>query len=180
MKLPLPLRRRRAATTAASAIVMPAALDGAIPTLQALQEAQRLLFFAESLVRLHRWHCHKTAMAEADLSELDILQRIRSGGSFGGAVSREENLGRKDNTYQFCLVELTCMALGTDQNSPPYIKRRESQRETQLSVACSHSCPPAPLPAEFSRFCEMKYLLEKETHNKNEENTLKELNEIFR
>jgi hypothetical protein len=25
----------------------------------------------------------------------------------------------------------------------------------------------------------MKYLLEKETHNKNEENTLKELNEIF-
>jgi len=25
----------------------------------------------------------------------------------------------------------------------------------------------------------MKYLLKKETHNKNEENTLKELNEIF-
>ena len=25
----------------------------------------------------------------------------------------------------------------------------------------------------------MKYLLEKETHNKNEDNTLKELNEIF-
>jgi len=25
----------------------------------------------------------------------------------------------------------------------------------------------------------MKYLLEKETHNKNEENTLKELSEIF-
>ena len=32
---------------------------------------------------------------------------------------------------------------------------------------------------EFRRFCEMKYLLEKETHNKNEDNTLKELNEIF-
>ncbi len=28
-------------------------------------------------------------------------------------------------------------------------------------------------------FCEMKYLLKKETHNKNEENTLKELNKIF-
>jgi hypothetical protein len=32
---------------------------------------------------------------------------------------------------------------------------------------------------EFRRFCEMKYLLEKETHNKNEDNTMKELNEIF-
>ena len=39
--------------------------------------------------------------------------------------------------------------------------------------------PAAPLQTEFSRFCEMKYLLEKETHNKNEENTLRELNEIF-
>ena len=38
---------------------------------------------------------------------------------------------------------------------------------------------PAPLQTELSRFCEMKYLLEKETHNKNEDNTLKELNEIF-
>ena len=35
---------------------------------------------------------------------------------------------------------------------------------------------------EFSRFCKMKHLIKKETHistNKNEENTLKELNEIF-
>jgi hypothetical protein len=39
--------------------------------------------------------------------------------------------------------------------------------------------PPAPLQTELRHFCEMKYLLEKETHNKNEENTLKELNEIF-
>jgi len=39
--------------------------------------------------------------------------------------------------------------------------------------------PPAPLQTEFSRFCKMKYLLEKETHNKNEGNHLKELNEIF-
>ena len=43
----------------------------------------------------------------------------------------------------------------------------------------SNSGPQAPLQTEFSRFCEMKYLLEKETHNKNEDNTLKELNEIF-
>ena len=39
--------------------------------------------------------------------------------------------------------------------------------------------PPAPLQTEFSFFCEMKYLYKKETHNKNEENTLKELNENF-
>jgi hypothetical protein len=39
--------------------------------------------------------------------------------------------------------------------------------------------PPAPLQTEFSRFCVMKYILKKETHNKNEENTLKELNKIF-
>ena len=38
---------------------------------------------------------------------------------------------------------------------------------------------PAPLQTELSRFCEMIYLLELETHIKNEENTLKELNEIF-
>jgi hypothetical protein len=31
----------------------------------------------------------------------------------------------------------------------------------------------------ISHFYEMKYLLEKETHNKNEDNTLKERNEIF-
>jgi hypothetical protein len=41
------------------------------------------------------------------------------------------------------------------------------------------SGPPAPLQTEFSPFCKMKYLLEKEIHNKNEENTWKELNEIF-
>ena len=83
----------------ASAIVMPAALDGAIPSLHALHEEQRLLFFAESLVRSHRWHCHEAARAEDDLSELDILRRIRSGGSRSAfAVSTEENLRREDNT----------------------------------------------------------------------------------
>ena len=39
--------------------------------------------------------------------------------------------------------------------------------------------PPAPLQTELSCCCEMNYLIVKETHNKNEENTLKELNEIF-
>ena len=31
-----------------------------------------------------------------------------------------------------------------------------------------------PLQTDISHFCEMKYLPDKETHNKNEENTLKE------
>ncbi len=36
--------------------------------------------------------------------------------------------------YQFRLVELTCGALGTDQNSASHIIRRESKGDTQLSV----------------------------------------------
>ena len=94
------MRRRRAAATAASAIVMPAALNVAIPTLQALHEEQRLLFFAELLMRSHRWHCHEAATAEADLSELGrhsaenqkwgILER------FGGVHERKK--GREDST----------------------------------------------------------------------------------
>jgi hypothetical protein len=83
----------------ASAIVMPAALNGAIPSLHALHEEQCLLFFAEWLVWLHRWHCHKAARAKADLSVLDILRRIRSGGSRSAfAVSKEEKLGGENNT----------------------------------------------------------------------------------
>ncbi len=71
----------------ALAIVMSAALNGAIPSLHALHEEQRLLFFVELLVRQHRWHCHEAARA-ANLSVLDILRKIRSGGwiqeRFGG------------------------------------------------------------------------------------------------
>jgi hypothetical protein len=36
--------------------------------------------------------------------------------------------------YQFRVVELTCGALGTDQNLTPHIIRLESQGDTQLSV----------------------------------------------
>jgi len=39
--------------------------------------------------------------------------------------------------------------------------------------------PPDPLQTELSRFCKIKFLLEKETDNKNKENHLKELDEIF-
>ena len=70
----------------ALAIVMPAALSGAIPFLHALHKKQRLLFFAESLVSSHRWHCHEAMMVEADLGVLDILQRIRSGGSVAANI----------------------------------------------------------------------------------------------
>ena len=41
----------------------------------------------------------------------------------------------EESKYQFRVVELTCRALGTNQNSAPHINRRESQRETPLSVA---------------------------------------------
>jgi hypothetical protein len=41
--------------------------------------------------------------------------------------------------------------------------------------------PPASSPPSdwIKSFLRMKYLLEKETHNKNEDNTMKELNKIF-
>jgi len=46
--------------------------------------------------------------------------------------------------------------------------------------ACEYSIGGlAPLQTESSRFCKMKYLLEKETINKSEETHLKELNETF-
>ncbi len=88
-------------------------------------------------MRLHRWHCHEAARAEADLSVLDINSaenqkwgiaiQERFGGVHGGKFGKRRQ-------YQFRLVEFTCGALGTDQNSAPYIKRRESQGDTQLSV----------------------------------------------
>ena len=62
---------------------MPAALSGAIPSLQAWHKKQRLLFFAESLIQSHCWHCHEAARAEADLNVLSIPPRIGSGGSDG-------------------------------------------------------------------------------------------------
>jgi hypothetical protein len=57
--------------------------------------------------------------------------------------------------------------------------RSSEARGTILSTMASISVRLPPLQTEFRRFCERKYLLEKETHNKNEDNTLKELNEIF-
>jgi hypothetical protein len=59
------------------------ALHGAIPSLQAQHEKQCLLFFAESLIQSHHWHCHKAARAEANLNVLSIPPRIGSGGSDG-------------------------------------------------------------------------------------------------
>ena len=59
------------------------------------------------------------------------------------------------------------------------VRATNDRRFQYLRPMSSYLGPPAPLQTEFSRFCEMKYLLEKETHNKNEDNTLKELNEIF-
>jgi hypothetical protein len=61
---------------------MPTELSGSIPSLQA-QHKKHLLFFVELLVQLQGWHCRKAARAEANLSILGILPRIRSGGSNG-------------------------------------------------------------------------------------------------
>ena len=85
-------------------------------------------------MRSHRWHCHEAARADDDLIELDILQRIRSG---GWIQERGVHGGKfeKRSQYQFRFVEFTCRALGSDQNSAPHIIRRESQRDTQLSVS---------------------------------------------
>ena len=77
-------------------IMIPLALDGAISSLHVLHETQWLLFFAETLVQSHRWHCHKAAKAEANLSILGILWRIRGGGSRSAlAVSMRKNLEEK-------------------------------------------------------------------------------------
>ena len=59
------------------------------------------------------------------------------------------------------------------------VRATNDRRFQYLRPMSSYLGPLAPLQTEISRFCEMKYLLEKETHNKNEDNTLKELNEIF-
>ena len=67
--------------------------------------------------------------------------------------------------------------------SRPYLGmmpwRSSEARGTILSTMASISVRLPPLQTEFRRFCERKYLHEKETHKKNEDNTLKELNEIF-
>jgi hypothetical protein len=53
----------------------PCMLDGAIPPLYARHEKQHLLFFAEVLIWLQRWHFHSAARAVADLSVLGIPLR---------------------------------------------------------------------------------------------------------
>jgi hypothetical protein len=58
-------------------------LNGAIPSLQARHKRQPLLFFTELLIQLYRWHCHKAARAEANLSVLGIPPGIGSGRSSG-------------------------------------------------------------------------------------------------
>ncbi len=76
---------------------------------QARHEKQRLLFFVESSIQSHRWHCHEAARAEADLSVLSIPPRIGSGGSDGGPQRKIW----EEKSVLFRSVELTCVALGT-------------------------------------------------------------------
>jgi hypothetical protein len=118
-------------------IAIPVALSGAISSLQARHKKQHLLFFTELLLLPQCWHCHIAARAKADLSILGIPPRIGSGGSNGVKVVlcgvHRGKFGKRGQ-YLFRSVKPTCAALSTDQISTPYNKRRESQRETQLSV----------------------------------------------
>jgi hypothetical protein len=59
------------------------------------------------------------------------------------------------------------------------VRATNDRRFQYLCPMSSYLGPPAPLQTELSRFCEMKYLLEKETHNKNEDNTLNLSNSIW-
>jgi len=43
----------------------------------------------------------------------------------------------------------------------------------------NHSGRLPPLQTDISHFCKIKYLLKKETHTKNEDNILKEIDKIF-
>jgi hypothetical protein len=77
-----------------------------------------LLFFAESLVQSHRWHCHKAARAEADLSVLPRHSAENQKWEHFGSVHRGKF--KKRRQYQFGVLELTCEVLGTDQNLAPH------------------------------------------------------------
>ncbi len=56
---------------------------------------------------------------------MGVLERF--GGVHGGKFGKRRQ-------YQFRLVELTCGALGTNQNSAPHITRRERQREAHIGL----------------------------------------------
>ncbi len=122
---------------------MPAALNGAIPSLQARHEKQRLLFFAVLLAQPHRWHCHEAT--RASLSFIGIPRRIvrnqaeiqwsrdsREGRVRRFGMSTEEDLG-KDSTTSSNRRAYT-RSIWYNQKTTPCIEWRESQRETQLSV----------------------------------------------
>jgi hypothetical protein len=68
----------------------------------------------------------------------------------------------------------------TDRQTDRQTTDRLTDRQTDklIRVGLGNARLP-PLQTDISCFCKMKYLLEKETHYKNEDNTLKEQNEIF-
>ncbi len=118
---------------------MPAALDGAIPSLQAWHEKQHLLFFMELLIQLHRWHCREAARAEANLSILDIpptlhVSHTNSVAPLGGTLRCPPRKIWEERTVPVPISRAYMRRLSTDQNTTSHIKRRENQRDTQLSV----------------------------------------------
>jgi len=121
----------------ASAIVMPAALNGAFPSLQARHEKQRLLFIAVLLVKPHCWHSHEAARTKGrsqrsrhstenhQKSRRDPIElRAESalavhGGRFG-----------KRGQYQLPIVEPTCAAFGTTKKQPRALGRNSLHTDT--------------------------------------------------
>ena len=94
------------------------------------------------VVQPHRWHCHEAARAEADLSVLGILRRIkvarRSDGVKGRerfGMSTEEDLGNEASTSSDRRAYMR--SIRYNQKTTPCIKWREKIRETQLSVISS-------------------------------------------
>ncbi len=118
---------------------MPAALDGAVPSLQARHEKQRLLFFAESLIQLHRWHCHKPRgrrliSAFSTFPPQYALSHTNSVAPLGSALRCPWRKIWEERTVSVLISRAYMRDLSTDQNTTPHIKRQENQRDTQLSV----------------------------------------------
>ncbi len=123
----------------ASAIAMPGALSGAIPSLQAQHKEQHPLFFVKLLSLPQCWHCHEAARAEANLwcsrhSPPNTCSLTNSVTPLGGALRCPWRKIWEERTVPVPIRRAYMCSLSPDQNSTPYIKRWQNQREAQLSV----------------------------------------------
>jgi hypothetical protein len=109
---------------------------------------------------------------------------LAGGGAYPAKISKTKWISSEDGGGQLIQLQtqvIDWMSWQWREGGNTYLRICVSGclRDKKITKKSGNNGPPAPLPTEFSWFCEMKYLLEKEIHNKNEENTWKELNEIF-